>query len=80
MTLEQLTTFFAWTSLLHIAVLTLTTLALVSMRGWVAGVHARLFGVDAASLAPIYFGYLAAYKLGIFLFALGPYLVLRFAF
>lgn len=77
MTLEQLTTFFAWNSAINIGLLLLATLFLTVMRDWVMGIHSSMTGVDKADLPKLYFQYLAGYKLLVLVFCVVPYIVLR---
>lgn len=76
-TIEVLTAFFGWCSVFNIGLLALTTVFLLVSKDWVSGIHASLFGLDRAELLPIYFGYLAHYKIAILVFNLVPYIALR---
>ena len=75
--LEIVTTFLGWSTLVHFALLTLITIALLGMRGWMIGFHGRMFDMDPAELNRQYFQYLANYKILVMTFFLVPYLVLR---
>ena len=77
MTIDQWTAFFGWSTLVHTVLLCLTTLILIAARDWAAGIHARLFGIERGTLPEFYFAYLAIWKVGIILFALVPWVVLR---
>ena len=77
MTLDQLTTFLAWSSVVHIAFLLFATFMLFALRDWAMGIHSAMLGVDRVDLPRLYFQYLAGYKLLILVFFIVPYLVLR---
>jgi hypothetical protein len=77
MTTETLTALLGWTSVINIAILAVTTLSLISMRGFITKVHARLFGMDEKDLGRAYFQYLAQYKIAIIVLNIAPYLALR---
>jgi hypothetical protein len=79
MTQEALTTFFAWSSAIHIGFLLFATVALYALGNFAKSVHGRLFAASDADLDRLYMNFLAGYKLLIIIFALVPYLVLRFA-
>ena len=78
MTLEALTAILGWTALINIAILLISTLGLLAMRGTITGIHSRLFGLDEKDLGRAYFQYLAQYKIVILAFNIGPYIALRF--
>jgi len=77
MTIETLTEFFGWTSLINLAILCLSTLAVVAMRGTITKIHTRLFGLDEKDLGRAYFQYLAQYKIAIIVLNIAPYIALR---
>jgi hypothetical protein len=75
--MEQITTFLGWACTINIAILALSTLSLIAMRGWVTGIHARLFGLDEKDLGRAYFQYLAQYKIAIIVLNITPYIALK---
>jgi hypothetical protein len=75
--IEVLATFFGWCSLINIGVLVFSTVVLVLMKESISGFHARLFGVKQEVLPPLYFAYLAQYKVAILVLNLVPYLALK---
>ncbi len=77
MTTETLTALLGWTSVINIALLMVTTISLISMRGVITKVHAKLFGMDEKDLGRAYFQYLAQYKIAIIVLNIAPYLALR---
>jgi len=77
MTIEMLTTFFGWCTVINFAILTISTVLLVCCGKWISGVHAKLMRLDEAALAPAYFQYLAQYKTVTLTLNLVPYLALK---
>jgi len=77
MTIETLTELLGWTSVINLAILCLSTLTVIAMRGTIATIHSRLFGLDAKDLGRAYFQYLAQYKIAIFAFNIAPYIALK---
>jgi hypothetical protein len=76
-TITVITTFLGWATLGHFILLALIAIVLIGFRGWIVGVHQRMFALDEAALNQQYFQYLAVYKILVIVFFLVPYLVLR---
>ncbi|MDR9498217.1 MAG: hypothetical protein RI556_03510 [Hydrogenovibrio sp.] len=77
LTMEALTAFFGWSSVINVAILLLSTLSVMAFRGAITGLHARLFGLDETDLGKTYFQYLAQYKIAIIVLNIAPYLALK---
>ena len=77
MTIATLTELLGWTSVINLAILSLSTLTVIAMRGTIATIHSTLFGLDAKDLERAYFQYLAQYKIAIFVFNIAPYIALK---
>ncbi|WP_415890964.1 DUF6868 family protein [Neptuniibacter sp. SY11_33] len=77
MSVDQITAFFGWSSILSIAVLLFTTLALMLMRSSVIPLHSKLLGVSEDQLPVLYFKYLANFKLLSLCLFIIPYLSLK---
>jgi len=77
MSLEQLTGFFGWCSVINIGVLLFSTIMLVLMKDWVINIHSKMFNLNPQVLAHIYFRYLGNLKLLVIVFNLVPYLALK---
>lgn len=77
MTIETLTAFFGWMTLIHYAILFVTTVILLSARDWATSLHARMFAISPEDVRRTYYNWLGAYKLLIFVFALVPWLALN---
>tara|TARA_R110001583_G_scaffold171120_3_gene324623 strand:- start:2292 stop:2534 length:243 start_codon:yes stop_codon:yes gene_type:complete len=77
MTLEVLTEFLGWASVINIAILLLSTIGLIAMRNAITGIHSKLFGLDEKDLGRAYFQYLAQYKIAIIVLNITPYIALK---
>ncbi|WP_372724105.1 DUF6868 family protein [Immundisolibacter sp.] len=75
--IETLTTFLGWSTVINFGVLTVAAILLILMRGPISTLHARMFSLDEAELSRAYFQYLAQYKIAIFVFNLAPYIALK---
>jgi hypothetical protein len=76
-TIESLTTFFGWCSVINIGVLAFSTIAILVMQGPLSSIHSKMFGVNPSNLPSTYFQYLGSYKIAIFVFSVVPYFALR---
>jgi hypothetical protein len=74
---QTLTTFFGWCSLITVGILFLSSVALLLMRGFLTGLHSKMFGLSQEDLARAYFQYLAPFKIVVIVFNLAPYIALR---
>ena len=77
MTMEEITALLGWTSVINIAVLLLSGLVVIAMRGSIAKIHSQLFGLDEKDLGRAYFQYLAQYKIAIIVLSIAPYVALK---
>ncbi len=77
MTMEEITALLGWTSVINIAVLLLSGLVVIAMRGSIAKIHSQLFGLDEKDLGRAYFQYLAQYKIAIIVLSIAPYIALK---
>jgi len=77
MTMEEITALLGWTSVINIAVLLLSGLVVIAMRGRIAKIHSQLFGLDEKDLGRAYFQYLAQYKVAIIVLSIAPYVALK---
>lgn len=75
--LETVTAFLGWCSVINIGVLVVAALVIVAMRESMSKMHGSMFGLEQAELSSAYFQYLANYKIAIIIFNLVPYLALR---
>ena len=77
LTTEELTTLLGWSSVINIAILSVSTIAVIAMRGAITGIHSRLFGMNEKDLGRAYFQYLAQYKIAIIVLNITPYIALK---
>ena len=77
MTIESLTTFLGWCSVINIAILLFSTLMMIIMRDLAVRIHSRLFCVDPEALPITYLQYLGNYKIAIIILNIVPYIALR---
>lgn len=75
--MNTLTVFLGWCSVINIGVLLFSTIMLVLMKGPISSIHSKLFSVRQDDIVPVYFQYLGAYKIAIFIFNLVPYIALK---
>ena len=77
MSIVELTTFLGWCSIINIGLLTLTAIMIIVGREKIAKKHAKMFGLDEKELAPIYFKFIAYYKMVILVLNVVPYIALK---
>ena len=77
MTTETLTELLGWASIINIALLILTTIMVIAVRGTISKIHSSLFGLDEKDLGRAYFQYIAQYKIAIIVLNIAPYLALK---
>ena len=76
-TIDSLTVFLGWCSVINIGILLFTTFILIMLRQPVSKLHSKLFGVNQKKLLATYFQYLGNYKIAIFMLNLVPYIALK---
>lgn len=77
MELETLSRFFLWCTIINFAVLLLWFLLFSLAHDWVHRLHGRWFRLSVEQFDAIHYAGIAAYKIGILLFNLVPYVALR---
>ncbi|PSL19091.1 DUF6868 family protein [Shimia abyssi] len=77
MTLEALSSFFGWMSVIHYAILVFASIMMLAARDWATSLHARMFDIGQNDVRRTYYNWLGAYKLLIFVFALVPWLAIQ---
>ena len=75
--LETLTTFLGWCSVINMVGLAAASIMLMLMRNFIVGIHARMFDVDKEGLSLAYVNYLGNYKIAIIMLNIVPYVALR---
>ncbi|NQY26977.1 MAG: hypothetical protein HRT92_07345 [Piscirickettsiaceae bacterium] len=75
--IEFITTFLGWCSVINIGILILSSALLIVFKQTITALHSRLFGLDKEILALAYFQYLGNYKVAIFILNIVPYTALK---
>lgn len=78
MSIEQMTTLLGWLSLINIALLSFSAVMIWIFKDLITRLHSQLFKLSSTELMPLYFHFLAHYKLLIIVFNVTPYLALKF--
>lgn len=74
---ETLIQFFGWASVINLVLLSVSVIAIILWRHPICRLHQQLFKISETELMPIYFKFLAQYKLLIILLNLVPYFTLK---
>jgi len=77
MTMEQLSAFLGWMTVLNIAWLSLAWLFVWLRRPWITALVRHFIPLEEAEVERSYFRWLICYELGIYLFNLMPWLALQ---
>lgn len=80
MDIEILTQFFAWATLIHVALLVFMVLMITIFRKPVTALHAKMFSLNEDTIRNEYFRFIGQYKLFVIVFSLVPYVTLRLIF
>ncbi|MCK5325807.1 MAG: hypothetical protein KAJ57_07355 [Woeseiaceae bacterium] len=75
--LEAVTAFFGWMTVINFVLLVVTTIIVISMRDWISRMHARMFGLEPTDVSRAYFQYIGYFKIAIIVFSLTPYIALK---
>ena len=76
--LDAITTFFGWATVINFVILTVATISIIAMRGFISGMHGKMFRLESVDLSRAYFQYLAQFKIATIVFSLTPYIALKF--
>jgi hypothetical protein len=70
--------FFGWCTVINYGILAISTVMFMTGAGdWAKSIHSRLFDIPKDDLGPMYFHYLANFKLAVLIFNLVPYIALK---
>ncbi len=75
--LETLTAFLGWCTVINIGLLTVAAVVLGLMRAPISQIHAKMFDLTESDLSRGYFQYLAQYKIAVLVLNLVPYVALK---
>ena len=76
MTIETLTAFFGWATVLNLVILAVVSVTLLVFKGGISGIHQRMLGMGEEDLTRLYVTWMGNYKLLVIVFFLVPYLAL----
>jgi len=77
MTMDSLTAFLGWCSIINIGVMIISTLAVTTFKQPVIRLHSKMFGLNPDDLPMAYFNYLGNYKIAIYILNFVPYIALK---
>lgn len=77
MTIEQLTDFFFWMTLINIGLLLFSTVMLILLKDVTMRMHSKLFGIEDKQVAFVAYQFLGNYKIMIIVLNLAPLLALH---
>ena len=77
MTVDMLREVLGWCAVINIGLLIFSTIFVVSLRGPISRIHAKMFNLNESDISLAYFRYLAQYKIAIIVFNIIPYFALR---
>ena len=77
MNVDAVAEFLGWCTVISFGVMTIQSLAILSLRDWMTRLHARMFRLDEDSLRRSYFQYLALFKIAVIVFNFVPYIALK---
>ena len=77
LTQEILIEFLGWSTVINIALLMLTGIAITLLRKPIAKIHTMFSGLEEKELYKSYFNYIAFYKILIIVFNIVPYIALK---
>lgn len=75
--LNSLISFLGWCCVINIGILCFTSISIVAFKTSISRIHGNMFGIKESDLMPLYFGYLANYKVLIIIFNIVPYIALK---
>jgi len=76
MTIETLTAFFMWCTIINFVLMCLTFLICLFAADWAYGIHSKWFPMPRETFNSILYAFLGLYKLLFFIFNLIPYVAL----
>lgn len=77
MTIQQLTEFLGWTTVINMVILFFIFLVLTAMKNMIMPIHAKILGMSENDLLKGYFQFIAQYKIAIIVFNMVPYIALK---
>lgn len=77
MSVDVLTSFFGWMSVLNIGLLAFSMIVTLLLRNVTARFHSRMFGIEEADVHKAIYYYMAHYKILTIVFCIVPWLALK---
>ena len=76
MSYDQFWTIFSWATGINLAIYAFTAIAMLLLRDWMVRIQGAMMGLERADMLRLYANYLAAYKLVLIVFFIGPWLAM----
>ena len=76
-TIESLTEFLGWCSVINIGMLTFSSIMVILFRVPASKIHAKMFNLNEKEVSSAYFRYLAQYKVAVIVLNVVPYFALK---
>ena len=76
MTIEQLTDFFMWCTIIGGGLLVVSSLLCMALKDVIAKMHSKMFGMAPETVKPIVYGYIGLFKILWLVFAVIPWIAL----
>ena len=76
MTIEQLTAFFMWCTILGGGILVVSSLLCMALKNVIGKMHGKMFGMAPETVKPIVYGYIGLFKILWLVFAVIPWIAL----
>lgn len=77
MSLDQVTEFFKWMTIINIFFLLISTLLVYLLKNFMYKIHGQLFDLTPKQVAVVVYSYLGIFKIFVIIFNLVPYIALR---
>lgn len=76
MTVQILTAFFMWCTIINFGLLIFSSLMIMAMADWAYSIHSKWFNISRETFDVTVYSFLGLYKLAIFIFNLVPWVAL----
>lgn len=76
MSLEQLTEFFKWATIIGLSFYVFTALMIILAKDFIVRMHSKMFHLEKQTLILVLYSFLGGFKILLLLFILVPYLAL----
>lgn len=76
-TIESVQEFLGWCTVINIGLLTVSAIAVITLRSTISAIHGKMFKLDEHELSRLYFQYLAQFKILVIIFNIVPYIALK---